>query len=123
MIFLAKLVSQTLLTAAPSLPPIGSSRSTSQSSLMSPDLSPSTFLDLLHEIILQDSISSEKTATELRINACSLLGSAGRQDSGSDGQLLREKSEEILRSIAENTSGDGDKRLQAAAEKALEAWK
>lgn len=61
---------------------------------------------------------------ELRINACSLLGSVGRRnaDDGADTSFLRDNSGGILASLAQAPSAEVDVRIKNAAQTALEAW-
>lgn len=61
---------------------------------------------------------------ELRVNACSLLGSVGRKEAGegADTSFLRDNSGGILASLTQASPAELDDRVKDAAQKALEAW-
>lgn len=61
---------------------------------------------------------------ELRVNACSLLGSIGRKspDDGHDTTFLRESSGGILASLSQASPPEVDDRVRKAAKTALQAW-
>jgi hypothetical protein len=76
---------------------------------------------MLHNIL---SGADNVFPAELRVNACSLLGSVGRRgtDNGDDPTFLRSSSGGILTSLAQNPPIDLDDRVRNAAQQALEAW-
>lgn len=56
------------------------------------------------------------------MNACLLLGGAGRKDAGGkESEDIREKSEDVLSSIADDSTVD--ERIRVGAKKALDMWK
>ncbi|KAF8507234.1 hypothetical protein JB92DRAFT_2735750 [Gautieria morchelliformis] len=114
-------VVQALLAPLALEPAPTTSRSTSQSSQASPVSAPATCLTMLHNIL---SGGDNTFPAELRVNACSLLGSVGRRgtESGDDATFLRSSSGSILTSLAQTPPIDLDDRVRNAAEQALEAW-
>lgn len=115
-------VTQALLAPLTTLEPVSmASRSASQSSQGSPVSSPATCLTMLHNIL---SDVDNVFPPELRVNACVLLGSAGRKgtDNGAHADILRNISSSVLASLAQAPADELDERVRIGAQNALEAW-
>ncbi|KAF8520236.1 hypothetical protein BU17DRAFT_46922 [Hysterangium stoloniferum] len=117
----SRLVAEASLAPLSALPVPQSSLSTSQSSQSSPISSPSSFLELLLDIIVHDTLSRAKIPLELKSNACSLLTLVGK-DTESYAQQIQESSEQVLRSLVDNQSPNVNDKVRIAVQSVLDAW-